>query len=284
MKKVIAILLIVLTLFSFIPVVTQAATGAEITSGVPFDSKYYKKTCPKKGTITKYYLDGNKNRSVYVWKPYNYNANTKYEVVVLMHGTGDNASSWLQTKHSVWGKKINGQNIFDWMAYDNVCKPFIVVTFNSGYNSLFPNNEIIKVMKIAAQHYNTYLGNGSDESITAYREHVIVGGLSRGSGNSYQFAAEHPEYVGNLICMSGSRCLEELKASLTKSNLKINKLFIACGKNDSKYLKGSKNQFKGLSSEAYTNSSRLVLYKSMAHDWRTWYAGIYDGLKFIIPR
>lgn len=298
-KKLFAILLVALTLVSIFPSVSMAeepvnivADGEEDTfepltpelRGLSFPSKYYKKTCSKKGKVYTHYLNDNKNRKVYVWVPYKYNKNTNYELVILMHGRGDNEKSWIQTKHKVNNKKMTGQNLFNWMTYDKVCKPFIVVSFNC-HDKYFPTlmNDIKDIIKLVSMNYSTYVkGTYSDEDIIAARDHIILGGLSRGSGNTCWFMSENLEYVGNYICMSGTRCYDEIVEKLENSEYGITNYFTACGKNDTKYQPDLIKYYNTI--QRYSKNNLCVLYKGAGHDWKTWYSGVYDALKFMIPR
>ncbi len=63
-------------------------------------------------------------KTLYVYLPYGYDPAQKYDVLFLLHGTGEHEDLWLG--EGTVG--TNTRNILDWMIDEGVCKPLIVVT------------------------------------------------------------------------------------------------------------------------------------------------------------
>lgn len=277
MKKIFAVVMAVAFVFCLVPI---SAYADEEKHGFTFP-EYYNNECPMKGTIHTLYLDV--EREVRVWTPFNYNQETQYELILLMHGDGDNISAWLTKPHTFRGSAITGENLFNWMAYENKCRPFIIATIDNDaqkYRNTIME-DIKSAIKLCADNFSTYAKSASDDDIAAARNHITVGGLSRGSILSYQYMTVYPETAGNYICLSGTGDRKALKRYFDDKGDIIETLFVGSGIADERFYTESYAYYKYL--VAHSKKQRFVTYNG-GHIWPVWIIGIYDALTFIIPQ
>lgn len=157
-----------------------------------------------------------KHARVYV--PFGYkakNKNQKYNVVYLMHGGGDNTTSFL-TPPKDW---LRLKDILDNLIADGKMDPVLVVcpTFydddeNIGANKMDDaialtrefhkelQNDLIPTVEKA---YNTYLAGTDAESITKSREHRAFGGFSMGALTTWFQLAYGVNAVKHFLPLSG---------------------------------------------------------------------------------
>lgn len=131
-----------------------------------------------------------------VYLPYGYNAKkkkVKYDVLYLMHGGGDNSTSFLTPPHD-W---LALRDVLDNLIGDGKMKPVIVVTptfydddENIGANRMGDAVRLTRDFHIELQNdliptvekaYNTYLGGKDSIAVTRSREHRAFGGFSMGA-------------------------------------------------------------------------------------------------------
>ena len=123
----------------------KCACGAE---PVFYDSllptEFYQ-DCAHPGTVQKqtyiqklhYQGDEEVTKNLNVYLPYGYSEQEKYNVLVLIHGGGDDENSWL-TKEYDFGFPLIMKNIYDNMIEQKLCRPLIIVcptTYNGPYYS-----------------------------------------------------------------------------------------------------------------------------------------------------
>ena len=145
----------------------------------------YLQECPERGTVATHYFRG--NEELKVWTPYGYSENRLYEIVLLMHGDYGSADSWLTKQYTLFDRTVAGRDVFDWMTYEKRTVPFIVVTLNN--KPLDPEamvRDILEVLLFVADNYSVY-PKSTVESLIDNRDHVTVGGLSRGSMMTHWF-------------------------------------------------------------------------------------------------
>ena len=121
-----------------------------------------------------------------VYLPYGYDENEQYNILYLMHGTGDDENYWLQT-HPV--NKI----MLDRMIAQGEIEPLIVVTptfyvEDDGKDSsldilTFSFREELRndLMPAVESKYATFAETADDAGFAASREHRAFAGLSRGA-------------------------------------------------------------------------------------------------------
>lgn len=135
-----------------------------------------------------------------VYLPYGYDETQQYNILYLMHGTGDDENYWLST---------HGYNktMLDRMIELGAIEPLIVVTptfyveddFRSGDTTLDPLTFSFKeelrndLMPLVEAKYSTYAETADDAGFAASRDHRAFAGLSRGS-----VTTAHSAFCGSL--------------------------------------------------------------------------------------
>lgn len=164
--------------------------GREIWS-VP--DKFDEEACPQEGTLekisyaTKAYATDSRDveKSAYVYLPYGYDEGVSYNILYLLHGTGDDEAYWLS-------ENTYNKLMLDNMIYHGVISPLIVVTptfyveddcldslDDLTYSFKYEvRNDLVPAVEAA---YSTYAKECTDEAFVASRTHRAFAGLSRGA-------------------------------------------------------------------------------------------------------
>lgn len=178
----------------------------------------------KRGKVETFYYDvaGDdgtvRKKRARVYTPWSYNRkdrSTRYNVLYLMHGGGDNVTSFCEDPRS----PLSLTNVLDHLISDGKMEPMIVVmpTFypddrNIGENRMEDaialtrnfhkelRNNLIPAVETA---YNTWLEKPDSTSVTASRRHRAFGGFSMGALTTWYQLAFDNEAVGHYIPLSG---------------------------------------------------------------------------------
>jgi len=204
---------------------------ANFLTSLPMSQKL-SQTCPEPGSVEElsyethsYCLEAQEEnqgkeikieKKLQVYLPYGYDKTKKYDVVYLLHGTGDNQEYWL-TKMGA-----TTRNVVDNMIHDKKCKPFLLVC-PTYYSPLTPYQttedyendphaddwpkyfytELKKdIVPLVESHYSTYAEGKVDEAnLVATRDHRAFAGLSRGSmtvaNSGFLHCLDYFSYFGN---------------------------------------------------------------------------------------
>jgi enterochelin esterase-like enzyme len=153
-------------------------------------------------------LDGGKDKKrLHVYLPHGYNASdkgTKYNVLYLMHGGGENEDLLFGGP----GENRALKKIIDNMIARGDIEPLIVVTptFYGGKNdvALFHEELIHDIVPLVESKYNTYANSASLKDLKASRAHRAFGGFSMGSVTTWHlFAKGGLDYFKYYIPLSG---------------------------------------------------------------------------------
>lgn len=149
-------------------------------------------------------------KTAYVYLPYGYSEEKEYNILYLMHGTGDDEKYWLKTNPY-------NKTMLDNMIADGDIEPLIVVTptfyveddcaddldqltysfAKELRNDLMPEIESV---------YSTYAKSADDEGFAESRDHRAFAGLSRGAVTMYHSAlCQSLDYFSWFGAFSGSR-------------------------------------------------------------------------------
>lgn len=177
----------------------------------------------KQGRVETFYYKVVRNgktlkKRALVYVPYGYDKKdrkTRYNVVYLMHGGGDNSTSFFRDHRS----PLPLTNVLDHLIAGGKMKPVIVVTptfylddENIGANRMEDaialtrnfhkelQNELIPKVEKA---YNTYLTGKDSTAVTATREHRAYGGFSMGALSTWFQLAYGVNAVKYFIPLSG---------------------------------------------------------------------------------
>ncbi|MCR5708061.1 MAG: carbohydrate binding domain-containing protein [Ruminococcus sp.] len=162
----------------------------------------YFNSCELQGKVTKESYNGIRgNKSLYVYTPYNYDPEKKYNIFYLMHGGGENENTLFFQDDTMI------QNMLDHMIMNGELEPLIVVTptFN-GTGSEAGNfyEEFRKsVVPFVEGKYSTYAESTSPEDLEASRMHRAYGGFSMGSVSTWAVMQNDLDIVGYLMPLSG---------------------------------------------------------------------------------
>ena len=173
-------------------------------------------------------------KSAWVYLPYGYNAedkNTKYNVLYLLHGNGQNEEYWFARSgeggqftpdSNAYTKGYGTENILDYLMEENMAEKTIVVTptfystteeypidkDNWRTTKYFGQELINDLMPYVAKNFNTYAASGSAEDLKAARDHQGYAGLSMGSVTSFtsiwSYCLEYFAYIGSLSAGANS--------------------------------------------------------------------------------
>lgn len=181
------------------------------------------KPSKKAGKIETFYYDVEVNgktiqKRAQVYVPYGYKAKdkkTKYNVLYLMHGGGDNTTSFL-TPPQDWLRLCD---VLDNLIATKQMKPILVVTptfydddKNIGENSLseatrrtqeFHSELEAYLIPTVEKAYNTYLETADLKGIEASRSHRAFGGFSMGALTTWFQLAYGINAVQTFIPLSG---------------------------------------------------------------------------------
>lgn len=197
------------------PVIDIPQTGW--TEAVPAE---YKTVASQQGSVVRLDYDsldyaGNQaaiTKTAYVYLPYGYDENdaeTRYDVVYLMHGWGGHAGEYFEFSAL--------KNVFDHLIENGDILPVIIVSpsfYNTNSDTGWGGsvNEVRNfhydfenhLMVTVEGKYHTYAENTTPEGLMASRDHRMFGGFSLGAVTTWQIFCYDYDYVHYFLPMSGS--------------------------------------------------------------------------------
>lgn len=207
---------------------------------------YDGKDCSERGTVekvtykTKAYATDLREveKSAYVYLPFGYGEDMQYDILYLMHGTGDDEAYWLI-------ENSRNKTMVDNLIYCRDIKPMIIVTptfytENDCADNLdeltysFKDELRYDLMPLIESRYSTYADSTDEEGFEASRDHRAFAGLSRGAVTMYHSAmCASLDYFSWFGAFSGSRTTEEeFKSSIQSekfTDYPINYLYVTGG-------------------------------------------------------
>ncbi len=259
----------------------------------------YEKQSPEPGTIQKlkyqtkaYATDSRKIiKEAIIYLPYKYNKNIKYNILYLLHGTGENQSYWLLNNNK-------NKAMIDNLIYYKDIKPLIIITpcwyveqdyyenpdrLTFIFKEELRNDLIPAVEKI----FSTYTEDTCSTALTASRNHRAFAGLSRGSAITYRTALncclDYFSWFGAFSgCMTSQDYFKTYLYSPTVKDFSINYLYNTSGSFDFLLLEHIKNLRLLLK-----NEKRLTLGENCSMDifpWKyhsmgSWHIALYNCLQ-----
>lgn len=167
------------------------------------------------------------DKNMYIYTPYGYDSDRKYNVLYLMHGGMDNEGYWFAKgtyADSNDGSKFTPignitQNVIDHLIQDKVIEPLIVVApsfceeseeYQNKGDRAFAYFETTNyfwmelkydIMPYIQQNYSTYAEEATEEAFIRARDHHAYAGLSQGSVTGFNSVLMHCvdyfSYIGN---------------------------------------------------------------------------------------
>ena len=197
----------------------------------------YRENIPHgKLTVVQYHsMTLGKDRQMNVYTPPGYSANTKYPVLYLLHGLGEDFRQWTE-----W---CQADNIIDNLIAEGEIQPIIMVFPNgdsrltvtdtakanrsgrtdgfAGYGKPFEADLLQDIIPYIDAHYSTYTDP----------EHRAIAGLSMGGGQSLNIGLSHLDtfaYIGGFSSAPNTNKTPSIEGAREKLRL----LWIACGNKD----------------------------------------------------
>ena len=262
--------------------------------------------CEHPGTVEKrsytqklYYQGGEevtKNLNVYL--PYGYSEQQKYNVLVLIHGGGDNEDSWI-TKVYDFGFPLKMQNIYDNMIERKLCKPLIIVcpcTYNDpyGWNDSGIDQMATElretILPFVAENYSTYAASGDLSDLQAAREHFGIGGMSNGAIYALNSGMmKNLDLFSNFICFSGNSLPYQVAEAINSEewkDLPIPYFYAGAGFYDSQW----QNTYYGFQIMV-ENTDKLTegenaFYRDIdgGHNFGVWNVNMFNALQMVFPK
>ena len=243
-------------------------------------------------------------KEAWVYLPYGYNAQNKYNIFYLSHGGWSNETTLMGTDTNPHYFK----NVIDNAIQDGKIKPLIIVlpTYNntsnddSGNYSLalkltnqFHNELVNDLIPAAESRYSTYAANTSKEGLKESRDHRGFGGFSMGSVNTWNTFRYCLDYFRYFMPMSGSYTTDggDMADLVREQGYNSDDFFIfsASGTNDFAYsafkaqitamANNSGGMFKFAKNESDGNLSFLER-EGYSHDGKACDEYTYNGLRF----
>ena len=260
--------------------------------------KYDSEICDQPGTVTKltyrtkaYATDMRSvEKSAYVYLPYGYDETERYNILYLMHGTGDNEAYWFET-HSY------NKTMVDHMIASGDIDPLIIVTptfyvEDDCMNELddltysFAQELRNDLMPAVESTYSTYAQSCDEASFTQSRDHRAFAGLSRGAVTAYHAAmCASLDYFSWFGGFSGSRTTAEYFRDTIQSEAfaeySINYLYVSSGNFDFA-LPNQLHDYQALLELeprlTYGVNTVLDVYPMRYHSADSWHLALYNFL------
>lgn len=243
-------------------------------------------------------------KEAWVYLPYGYTGQQKYNVMYISHGGWSNETTVMGTDANPHSFK----HVIDHAIEDGKIKPLIIVlpTYNntsksdSGDYSLalrltdrFHNELVNDLIPAVESKYSTYAENITPEGLAASRDHRGFGGFSMGSVNTWCTFRYCLDYFRYFMPMSGSYGMNgEAMANTARSSGHTSDdffIFSASGTNDFAYsafksqIMSMANDSDGFFQLAKTEADGNLFFlerEGYSHDGRASEEYTYNGLRF----
>jgi enterochelin esterase-like enzyme len=230
-------------------------------------------------------------RRVFIYTPPDYaKSSAKYPVLYLLHGAGNDESSWSE------GGRVN--LILDNLIADGKLKPLVVVMpygyayppthpLSAGADAMkrqragFERDLIEEVIPLVQSHLRVYTD----------RQHRAIAGLSLGGGQALGTGLSHPELFSRVAGFSpalgavtqeqaGGLDFKKLVADSKKVNDEYKVLWVGCGTSDTLFK--SVQQFDGMLTAAGIHHTWRE--SDGAHTWLNWRRYLAEVAPMLFPQ
>ena len=230
-----------------------------------------------------------------VYLPYGYDATKPYNVLVLIHGQGDNEDDWLVDTHESGGHAMCGRVILDNIFEKGLAEPCIVVTpvtetkFVQGLTAgiVQMQDELREtILPYIVEHYSTYARDGSVAGLQAARSHFGLGGLSNGALFTYEGGMRHDfDLFGSYCAFSGNGEPWKTVSAIQTDEfaaLPVDCLFTGAGSlNDwqQNYTKIGFEHFLEKDSRFVEGENAWNVDVNGGHEWKVWFTCLYNAMQ-----
>ena len=232
-------------------------------------------------------------KSAYVYLPYGYDESKQYDILYLLHGTGDDEKYWLiDHPYNV--------TMIDQMISKGDVDPFILVTptwyveddcsekldlLTYSFAQELQND----LMPAVESKYSTYAKKCDEEGFISSRDHRAFAGLSRGAVTMYHSVlCQSLDYFSWFGAFSGSRTTAEVFKKTIQSeefkNYPINYLYVSSGNFDFA-LAGQIQDYQALVEMeprlTEGENTNMDVYPMRYHSMESWHLALYNYLQKI---
>lgn len=230
-----------------------------------------------------------------VYLPYGYDETKPYNVLVLIHGQGDNEDDWLVDTHESGGHAMCGRIILDNIFEKGLAEPCIVVTpvtetkhvqgLTAGIVQM--QDELREtILPYIIEHYSTYAKDGSVAGLQAARSHFGLGGLSNGALFTYEGGMRHDfDLFGSYCAFSGNGEPWKTVSAIQTDEfaaLPVDCLFTGAGSlNDwqQNYTKIGFEHFLEKDSRFVEGENAWNVDVNGGHEWKVWFTCLYNAMQ-----
>ena len=247
-------------------------------------------------TTTSYDTGQKVEKTAYVYLPweYDYYPDHRYNILYLMHGMGDDASTY------IYGNTKELRMAIDHMIQEGIIEPLIVVTptfYAPGAGndnifqavSSFPNELLNDLMPVIESRYRTYALTADFEGFKNSRWHRAFGGFSMGAATTWNVFNQALPYIRDFIPMSGggSTSASSLATVVNKAGLGEHDFYInAMSGSDDYAASGLSSQISQMAKQSPFILSRNreegnIYYREWPggqHDYRACITYVYNAL------
>ena len=269
-------------------------------------SLYLDTNCPEKGTVEKvvwqswdYANERRYENTFFVYLPYGYNPKDDkvYNILYLLHGSGENSAYWLAQLGYKGGVTEKTKVLLDNMHYQHLCEDTIVVTPTSNLNGTanFYKELLNEIMPQAETRYKTYahlygknVSEVKNSDFTSSRGHRAYAGLSRGSMIGWSVLGYELEYFGYFGFYSGgsfglTQYYNASKATVASSKYDVLYAYHSCG-NDGmhdNHVEEYNGLLKASNGRLKEGVNTIFLEKpNFGHTYGAWIIDLYNSLGY----
>lgn len=259
----------------------------------------FSRPCERGGTVeeltyqTKAYATDQREveKTAYVYLPAGYDPEEQYNILYLLHGTGDNERAWL-VEHG------ENKDMVDQLIDQGIIEPLIIVTPTfyveddcagelDQLTYSFAQELRNDLMPAVESRYSTYAPTCDEAGFTESRDHRAFAGLSRGAVTTYHSAlCGSLDYFSWFGAFSGSRTsadyFRETIQSEAFGDYPIHYLYVSSGTLDFA-LPGQLQDYAALldleprlTSGVNTN---FDVFPMQSHSWESWHLALYNFLQ-----
>lgn len=259
----------------------------------------FSQPCEQGGTVeeltyqTKAYATDQREveKTAYVYLPAGYDPEEQYNILYLLHGTGDNERAWL-LEHS------ENKDMVDQLIAQGVIEPLIIVTptfyveddCSDNLDALtysFVQELREDLMPAVESRYATYAPTCDAQGFAESRDHRAFAGLSRGAVTTYHSAmCNSLDYFSWFGTFSGSRTgadyFRETLQSEAFGDYPIHYLYVSSGTLDFA-LPGQIQDYDALleMEPRLTEgvNTNFDVFPMQSHSWENWHLALYNFLQ-----
>ena len=245
-----------------------------------------------------------------VYLPYGYDPSEKYDVMILVHGTGGTETYWLLEPQQIIsepGFGVTTKELLDKTMASGWCRKMIIATpcfYRDGSNQddfererdeeQFMLELCNDILPLLVNTYSTYAAGPSREEISAARNHFAYAGLSLGSIYAYtSIMRECLDLFAWFGCFSGSEAREYMDPLITALNSEeyahypILYFYNSAGGSDSMFSEHRDDYRKLVAAVPALTDGKNAAFteiRAASHSYKAWGTGLYNFLRVVFAQ